>query len=99
MALSTVGPLLTMYNVRTSTQAFHNNAEVGLLKELWERGYGVKLDIATFELEKKVPLSWATHRRRAAGDPQRLGRAAEPGVAGGGEGAVPGGAVRKPDEN
>lgn len=47
-----------MYNVRTSTQAFHNNAEVGLLKELWERGYGVKLDIATFELEKKAPLSW-----------------------------------------
>ncbi|HTG34120.1 MAG TPA: patatin-like phospholipase family protein [Thermoanaerobaculia bacterium] len=55
---ATAGPLLTMYNVRTSTQAFHNNAEVGLLKELWERGYKVKLDIATFELEKKAPLSW-----------------------------------------
>jgi hypothetical protein len=55
---STIGPLLTMYDVRTSTQSFHNNTEVGILKELWERGYGVKLDVVTFELEKKAPLSW-----------------------------------------
>jgi hypothetical protein len=55
---ATAGPLLAMYNVRTSAQAFHNNAEVGLLKELWERGYKVRLDVAAFELEKKAPLSW-----------------------------------------
>ena len=90
---ATAGPLLTMYNVRTSTQAFHNNAEVGLLKELLGARLRREARHRDLRAGKEGAALLAAHRRRAPGDPERLGRAAEPGVAGGGEGAVPGGAV------
>lgn len=59
---ATAGPILTMYNVRTSAQAFHNDVEVALLKEMWERGFQVKLTPVLFELREKAPLSWRLTR-------------------------------------
>ncbi|HSG38179.1 MAG TPA: hypothetical protein VLE27_00955, partial [Thermoanaerobaculia bacterium] len=55
---ATAGPILTMYNVRTSTQAFHNNLEVEMLQDAWEKAYKVKLTPVIFELRQKAPLSW-----------------------------------------
>lgn len=55
---TTVGPILTMSNVRNSTQAFRNSVEVEMLGDAWQRAYGVKLTPVLFELREKAPLSW-----------------------------------------
>ena len=55
---ATGGPILTMYNVRTSSQSFHNSVELEMLQDAWERAYRVRLTPVIFELRKKAPLSW-----------------------------------------
>jgi Patatin-like phospholipase len=60
---TTVGPILTISNVRNSTQAFRNSVELEMLGEDWDRAHGVKLTTALFELREKAPLSWKLTRR------------------------------------
>jgi hypothetical protein len=55
---ATGGPILAMYNVRTSSQSFHNSVELEMLRDAWEKAYQVKLTPVIFELRKKAPLSW-----------------------------------------
>jgi hypothetical protein len=55
---ATGGPILTMYNVRTSSQSFHNSVELEMLRDVWEKAYQVKLTPMIFELREKAPLSW-----------------------------------------
>lgn len=52
------GPILTMYNVRTSSQSFHNSVELEMLRDAWEKAYQVRLTPVIFELREKAPLSW-----------------------------------------
>ncbi|HSK81230.1 MAG TPA: patatin-like phospholipase family protein, partial [Thermoanaerobaculia bacterium] len=59
---TTVGPILTMSNVRNSTQAFRNSVEVEMLGDAWQRAYRVKLTPVLFELREKAPLSWKLTR-------------------------------------
>lgn len=59
---TTVGPILTISNVRNSTQAFRNSVELEMLGEDWERAHGVRLTTALFELREKAPLSWKLTR-------------------------------------
>ncbi|HEX3556636.1 MAG TPA: hypothetical protein VIA62_25725 [Thermoanaerobaculia bacterium] len=54
---STLGPVVTMYKVRTSTQAFHNSSELAMTKELLKSS-GMELEPIIFQLERQSPLSW-----------------------------------------
>lgn len=61
---TTVGPLSTIYNVRTASQAVRNDTDLSLLKQSLA-GSGVRLESIPFELEKESPLSWKlTDRER-----------------------------------
>ncbi len=54
---ATVGPVLTMVKVRTSTQLLRNDLEVDLLAEKW-RALGVPFKSFRFQLRAQAPLSW-----------------------------------------
>ncbi|HET9210549.1 MAG TPA: hypothetical protein VFR03_09135 [Thermoanaerobaculia bacterium] len=54
---SGVGPLLTMYNVRTSAQAATGNVELELVQKVLACN-GVNNQEVVFQLQKNSPLSW-----------------------------------------
>lgn len=54
---ATVGPLLTLLKVRTSSQMFRNDFEIRLAAENWRRR-DVDFESVVFELEAEAPLSW-----------------------------------------
>ncbi len=54
---ASVGPLLTMYNVRTSSQAANGNVEMDLIQKFLAFN-GVANRKVVFQLPKAAPLSW-----------------------------------------
>ena len=65
---STVGPLLTLMQVRTSTQVARSEVEVGLLKEKWREV--APHESFVFLLKSEAPLSWklSTREKKAIRD-------------------------------
>jgi hypothetical protein len=67
---ASLGPLLTLSNVRSTSQRNHNDAElVGFKTLLWSQG--VALETVEFTLDEEAPLSWhltAADKRRIAAD-------------------------------
>jgi hypothetical protein len=55
---STVGPVLTLLNVRNSTQFSRNKKELELLANRWCAERGVAINNFGFQLEREGPLSW-----------------------------------------
>jgi hypothetical protein len=54
---ATLGPIVTLLNVRASSQAVRNTLDLDLLAQLW-RGQGIALDSVPFVLRRRSPLSW-----------------------------------------
>jgi len=54
----TLGPILTMYNVRNAAQDDRNVTELSLLKQLLRSEVEDRLEVVEFELKTKSPLSW-----------------------------------------
>lgn len=55
---ATAGPILTMYNVRNTSQNDRNTTELSLIKDLLEKELGGKIEPISFVLKEKSPLSW-----------------------------------------
>lgn len=61
---ATVGPVIALLNVRSSTQEFRDSLGVSKLEELWSLT-GVEHQVAHFVLRADAPLSWKlTDRQR-----------------------------------
>ncbi|MEZ4417636.1 MAG: patatin-like phospholipase family protein [Gemmatimonadota bacterium] len=62
-----IGPIRTLYNVRTTSQLARRESDAGLVARLWQDAYGVELCRFVFALTEGLPLSWhltAQERRR-----------------------------------
>lgn len=57
-AYATVGPILGLAKVRSTTQFSRNKMELELLADKWQSTHGVTIDTVEFELDREGPLSW-----------------------------------------
>ncbi|HEX2165349.1 MAG TPA: hypothetical protein VHM02_15505 [Thermoanaerobaculia bacterium] len=59
---ATLGPAMTLFNVRSSSQAARNDQEVSLLKEVAEQR-DFEFEAIPFTLDLEAPLSWHLSER------------------------------------
>lgn len=60
---ATLGPAITLWNVRNTSQRNHNEAAVAALKALLDQpAHRVPFERVAFELDTKAPLSWQLSR-------------------------------------